>query len=356
MSHRQVRVEEKLSVGNGTRKVQENRYDAENLRFELLEDGRCTSFVYHNGELLHEEGREGVQTSFCLGVGTDAFQRGREVYYIHQDEQLGTAIVTGRDGVALNSYRYDAFGNGLESLEQAPNRIRYTGQQFDELTGQYYLRARYYDPMFGRFMQEDVYEGDGLNLYAYCGNNPVVYYDPSGLDHEYEGWIIPPAKHGFVEWFDSIDWWDFEYIWKDKGSKTYIEKQIRAPNYLHEWNMAGFADYFKYWGVSMEEIKLNRDIIALLDFINPYGHHGATGSGTVHIQLKEIIMSSKDYEDFKARLRTWADYRLPEVEIDGVIYPGSARLPGTLKNEEAIEYINNYEEGGVLEENKEENC
>ena len=180
MSHRQVRVEEKLSVGNGTRKVQENRYDAENLRFELLEDGRCTSFVYHNGELLHEEGREGVQTSFCLGVGTDAFQRGREVYYIHQDEQLGTAIVTGRDGVALNSYRYDAFGNGLESLEQAPNRIRYTGQQFDELTGQYYLRARYYNPVSGRFTQEDVYQGDGLNLYAYCGNNPVVYYDSSG--------------------------------------------------------------------------------------------------------------------------------------------------------------------------------
>ena len=29
-------------------------------------------------------------------------------------------------------------------------------------------------------MQEDVYQGDGLNLYAYCGNNPVRYYDPSG--------------------------------------------------------------------------------------------------------------------------------------------------------------------------------
>jgi RHS repeat-associated protein len=160
--------------------VQENRYDAENLRFELLEDGRCTSFVYHNGELLHEEEREGVQTSFCLGIGTDAFQRGCEVYYIHQDEQLGTAIVTGRDGGVLNSYRYDAFGNGLESLEQALNRIRYMGQQFDELTGQYYLRARYYNPVSGRFTQEDVYQGNGLNLYAYCGNNPVVYYDSSG--------------------------------------------------------------------------------------------------------------------------------------------------------------------------------
>ncbi|MCI9602342.1 MAG: hypothetical protein HFI17_17930, partial [Lachnospiraceae bacterium] len=32
----------------------------------------------------------------------------------------------------------------------------------------------------GRFLQEDVCQGDGLNLYAYCRNNPVVYYDPSG--------------------------------------------------------------------------------------------------------------------------------------------------------------------------------
>ena len=43
---------------------------------------------------------------------------------------------------------------------------------------QYYLRARYYNPMIGRFMQEDTYRGDGLNLYAYCANNPVMYYDP----------------------------------------------------------------------------------------------------------------------------------------------------------------------------------
>lgn len=36
--------------------------------------------------------------------------------------------------------------------------------------------------MIGRFTQEDTYRGDGLNLYAYCGNNPVIYYDPSGHD------------------------------------------------------------------------------------------------------------------------------------------------------------------------------
>ncbi len=77
-------------------------------------------------------------------------------------------------------YQYDAFGNLTEHRETIANRILYTGQQYDQETGQYYLRARYYNPAVGRFLQEDTYRGDGLNLYAYCANNPVMYYDPSG--------------------------------------------------------------------------------------------------------------------------------------------------------------------------------
>ena len=167
-------------VETETGSVQENRYDAEGLRFELLENGRRTSFVYHDGELLQEEGREEQGTSYHLGAGMEAFRRGQELSYYHRDEQLSTVFVTDGQGEIRNSYQYDAFGIPLETTEQLNNRIRYTGQQYDELTEQYYLRARYYNPVAGRFMQEDVYQGDGLNLYAYCGNNPVVYDDPSG--------------------------------------------------------------------------------------------------------------------------------------------------------------------------------
>ena len=180
--HQQTRVE----IENGN--VQENRYDAEGLRFELLENGRRTSFVYHNGELLQEEGREEQGTSYHLGAGMEAFRRGQELSYYQRDEQLSTVFVTDGQGEIRNSYQYDAFGIPLETTEQLNNRIRYTGQQYDELTQQYYLRARYYNPVAGRFMQEDVYQGDGLNLYAYCGNNPVVYDDPSG----YERKACPP--------------------------------------------------------------------------------------------------------------------------------------------------------------------
>ena len=179
--HQQTRVETE------TGSVQENRYDAEGLRFELLENGRRTSFVYHDGELLQEEGREEQGTSYHLGAGMEAFRRGQELSYYHRDEQLSTVFVTDGQGEIRNSYQYDAFGIPLETTEQLNNRIRYTGQQYDELTEQYYLRARYYNPVAGRFMQEDVYQGDGLNLYAYCGNNPVVYYDPSGWSNQQNG-------------------------------------------------------------------------------------------------------------------------------------------------------------------------
>ena len=184
--HQQTRVETE------TGSVQENRYDAEGLRFELLENGRRTSFVYHDGELLQEEGREEQKTSYHLGAGMEAFRRGQELSYYHRDEQLSTVFVTDGHRNVQNSYQYDAFGMSLGTTEQLNNRIRYTGQQYDELTEQYYLRARYYNPVAGRFMQEDVYQGDGLNLYAYCGNNPVVYDDPSGYASTSTGKACPP--------------------------------------------------------------------------------------------------------------------------------------------------------------------
>ena len=104
-------------------------------------------------------------------------------YYI-TDEQGSIRYILDQSGEVLNFYQYSAFGETIISEETTPNRLRYNAQTEDELTGLYYLRARYYAPNIGRFTQEDVIYNDGLNLYAYCNSNPVMYSDPSGFAKE----------------------------------------------------------------------------------------------------------------------------------------------------------------------------
>ena len=73
------------------------------------------------------------------------------------------------------------WGNFLEKEETVHNPFTYFGQTYDETTGLYYLRARYYDTQTGRFTQQDTAE-DGYNWYVYGNNNPVLYVDETGED------------------------------------------------------------------------------------------------------------------------------------------------------------------------------
>jgi RHS repeat-associated protein len=174
---RQVRVE--LEDGN----VQWNRYDPEGLWDLMRTQESSTKFIYHQGELLYERTGE-EEISYHLGNGIDGLEKNQQLFYYHRDEQRSTAYLSDPQGRIQNEYQYGAFGELKNYEEKIPNRIRYTGQQYDGLTGQYYVRARYYHPALGRFLQEDVNQNDGLNLYAYCANNPVIYYDPSGYSYQ----------------------------------------------------------------------------------------------------------------------------------------------------------------------------
>lgn len=113
-------------------------------------------------------------------------------YYHYLSDDLGSIThILSDDGIVKNRYEYDAFDNFTYKEEEVENRFAYAGEQLDPTINLYYLRARFYNPVIGRFIQEDTYLGDGLNLYDYCHGNPVGYVDPSG--HE-----ACPAKESAI--------------------------------------------------------------------------------------------------------------------------------------------------------------
>ena len=87
---------------------------------------------------------------------------------------------------------YDAWGNIISTTYSNGggtsaarfNPFTYRGYYRDSETGMYYLNSRYYNPRMGRFINADSeihpVEFSGCNLFEYCANNPVVYYDPYG--------------------------------------------------------------------------------------------------------------------------------------------------------------------------------
>jgi len=119
----------------------------------------------------------GIDEPICMIDVTD----NNKIYYYHFDG-LGTVVaLSDSNAVIVEQYSYDVFGkpNRTSSIN---NPYFFTGRQYDEETGLYYYRARYYDCVTGRFLQTDpVGYTSGLNLYAYVQNNPISWIDPFGL-------------------------------------------------------------------------------------------------------------------------------------------------------------------------------
>ena len=162
--------------------IQINHYDAEGLRAEMEENGRLAAFIFNPAKEVVTETEDRI--ILCYIRGSELIARNTDAvrtYYHYASDEMGSIThVTDEEGNILNRYEYDAWGNLTTEEEQVSNRFKYTGEQFDAITQQYYLRARFYNPVLARFMQEDTYRGDGLNLYTYCANNLVRYIDPSG--------------------------------------------------------------------------------------------------------------------------------------------------------------------------------
>jgi len=108
-----------------------------------------------------------------------------DLYCYHFDGIGNTVAVTDSSESVVNSYDYSPFGMIISQSEGFAQPFKHVGRLgvMAEANCFYYMRARYYDPVNGRFISEDPmgFNGGDVNLYVYVQNNPLLVVDPSGL-------------------------------------------------------------------------------------------------------------------------------------------------------------------------------
>jgi len=182
-----------IAVNSGT--TARYNYDAFGRRIRKISAGDTVNYYFSGVQVIEERnGKDSLQASYIWGRWIDdivSMQRGGQNYYYHTNTVGSVISVTNAAGTVVERYDYDAFGkaavyNGDFSLltggTMIGNPYLYTGREYDTETGNYYYRARYYDAVHGRFMQRDPigYE-DGMGIYTYVQNKPIILNDPSGL-------------------------------------------------------------------------------------------------------------------------------------------------------------------------------
>ena len=165
-------------------------YNPEGLRYKKSTPSKTVWYHYNmSGKVIAEgDGTGSIKADYVWGPDRTLVKKdtatGNNYYYLYNGHGDVVQIVD-TAGNIVNNYSYDEWGNILDKTETTSNPFTYGGEIFDSETGLYYLRARYYDPQMGRFINEDSYEGQvnnplTLNLYSYGLNNPLKYLDPSG--------------------------------------------------------------------------------------------------------------------------------------------------------------------------------
>ncbi|MDE5593263.1 MAG: hypothetical protein K2I75_04955 [Clostridiales bacterium] len=164
-------------------------WQGDNLRME--NDSSSDSKIYY---YYDESGVCGMNLN-----GTD--------YYYRKNILGDICAIYNATGELVCRYVYDAWGNhrlydknGKQINDDgttvgSKNPFRYRGYYWDREFGLYYLQSRYYDPALGRFISPDGVDCldpssiCGMNLYAYCGNNPMMYVDPTGYAKWWQ-WLL----------------------------------------------------------------------------------------------------------------------------------------------------------------------
>ena len=176
--------------------VEEYKYDYAGNRIAKSSEDEYTKYLLDiNGELTYVLAEMNFDNTekcyYTRGVELISQERdGKKSYYVY-DGHGSVRALADESGKVTDKYVYDAFGNLISSVGSTKNDFLFCGEQFDPVTGLYYLRARYMNPSVGRFITMDSYEGSiddpvSLHKYLYANANPVSNSDPSGYKNVME--------------------------------------------------------------------------------------------------------------------------------------------------------------------------
>ncbi|TDR22310.1 Ig-like domain-containing protein [Marinicella litoralis] len=165
-------------------------YDAGGIRQSQTVNGQTINYLVDPNRSYHqvlEEQDDLFMPQVVYTYGDDLISQtnAQGVYTFGYDGLGSTRILTDVNGAVQNSYGYQAFGELDYQYGAIENNYLFTGEQYDNNVGFYYLRARYYNPGIGRFQNMDTFPGmqfepKSLHKYLYTHADPINNVDPSG--------------------------------------------------------------------------------------------------------------------------------------------------------------------------------
>ena len=200
-----------VAVSNGSSEVESYTYDPFGRRLTTKTGANTITHLYDGIHCIADVDSSGdLVRSYTYGPGIDnplamtVYGDSTNTYYYLTDHLGSVLALTDEDGQLVEAYEYDAFGrirvfdSDFEEISESAygNRITFQGREYSWATGLYYFRARWYEPVTGRWLSKDpIGISGGLNQYSFLAGSPVVYVDPTGLSRRRRG----PAVERYIQ-------------------------------------------------------------------------------------------------------------------------------------------------------------
>jgi|GEM_PF-3167751 len=226
------------------------------------------------------------------------------ILYYHTNHVGSTALLTDKDGEKFQEYKYYPYGELWvedETVNDEDITKLYTGHEYDEESGLYYMKERYYNPKTGVFMRPDP-ALSGLNHYAYANCNPMLYNDPTGKDAVkcYQSWNAFSGGHTAIAIEDG-----------------------KGGYYLYSTG-ASHDTYFLGKGSSRAHFKSKSELKEVLKEKYHYDYFETVSSSNEEdlkmIEAAEEYYKEKTWNLFSTNCNEFTDYVLSSVGKDTIGY------------------------------------